>query len=351
MKMGVMALTRHGVELACKIGAGFGADVYCPAAFIENGAGNDTGIFTQPITGNFGQFTGKIFSEYQALVFIMACGIVVRSIAPYLKDKKLDPAVVAMDEKGEFVISLLSGHWGKANELAISLAAFTGGQAVLTTATDVNGIIAFDVFARQNNCIIENEPALKQISSTLVNGGSVSLYADGPIQGELPHYIQPGKQGEKGRYAVVLSNSTSIRPEFETVLYLRPGNLILGIGCKKGITKTAIAECLADFLARNQKSPLSLKTIASLDIKAREAGILDYSREQNIPYITIPADEIKKVEDRFSYSPFVKKVAGVGGVAEACAVLGGKNTRLVCPKMAYRGLTFALAEEEQVFTL
>lgn len=281
----------------------------------------------------------------------MACGIVVRSIAPYLKDKKSDPAVVVIDEQGRFVISLLSGHWGGANQLTTAIAAVTGGRPVITTATDINGIIAWDVFARRNDCVLENEPALKPISATLVNGGVVSLFTDCRVQSELPDYLQPGTAGAKGKYAVVLSNSTGINPEFEIILYLRPRNLILGIGCKKGVAKTTIAESVADFLALNQKSPLSLKKVVSLDLKAREAGILDYCRENNLPYLTLPATEIQKVEDRFSYSPFVKKTVGVGGVAEACAVLGGQNTGLISPKTVYQGLTLALAEEEQVLRL
>ena len=293
LKTAIISLTKKGIELAGKISDKLKSDVFGPVTLIDNEPLRN-GIAFYPITENFGQFVGKIFSEYQALIFIMACGIVVRSIAPYLKDKKQDPAVVVMDEKGQFAISLLSGHWGHANELAQQVAAITGGQPVLTTATDVNGIIAWDVFARKYDWVIEDGLVLKQVSSILVNGGSVNLFSDCRIEGQLPSYIQVGQEGKKGRYAVVLSNATNIKPEFETVLYLRPVNLILGIGCRKGISKKVIAESVADYLARNHKSMLSVKKLVSVDLKANESAILDYSREQNLPFITIAVKSNKE---------------------------------------------------------
>lgn len=350
MKTAVIALTKNGVELAAKISAAFGAAGYGPAALLDAGT-EDNRAAMRPIEGDFQAFVGKLFGEYRALIFIMACGIVVRSIVPYLKGKTVDPAVVVSDEKGKYVISLLSGHWGGANQLAREIAQFTKGQPVVTTATDVNGVLAFDAFARDSDCALENGSVLKEISSLLVNGGRVHLFTDCHIAGEYPPYLVPGQETDRGKYAVVLSNSTALQPQFEHVLYIRPRNLIVGIGCKKGTSQAAIAASLANFLEQHHKSPLSLKRLASIDLKADEAGIVDYCRENDLPYLTLPVERIQAVEDRFHYSPFVKQAVGVGGVAEACAVLGGENTRLAVPKTIYPGLTLALAEEEKVYQL
>ncbi len=332
MKAAVIAITKNGVELAEKIGRELDADIYVK---------ND----------DFRGLIGKIFFTYDTLIFIMACGIAVRSITPYIRDKQSDPAVVVVDELGRFAISLLSGHIGGANRLAARVAAITGGTPVITTATDINGVIAFDELATDNDCAIENIGVLKYISSELVNGGKVSLVSDCKIVGDMPHNIDTPGFGEHCRLAVALTNSIIVPITAEKILYLRPRNLIIGLGCKKDKSKQEIEEALVHFMRINNKSMLSIKCIASISIKANEQGILDYCSEKNIPFKTFSAEEIKTVEHQFSSSDFVKSVTGVGCVAEACAIMTGNQPKLVCPKTVYSGITLALAEEEKVVTL
>ena len=114
--------------------------------------------------GTLADWTGKNFPEADALIFVGACGIAVRAVAPWVKDKFQDPAVVAADEGGQFVISLLSGHAGGANRLTRELAAALGAVPVITTATDVNGRFAVDVFAAENGCAISSRDLAKQLS-------------------------------------------------------------------------------------------------------------------------------------------------------------------------------------------
>ena len=135
------------------------------------------------------------------------------------------------------------------------------------------------------------------------------------------------------------------------MLYLRPRNLIIGIGCKKGKTKQEIEEAVEAFFDKNGKSMLSVKCMASIALKAKEKGILDFCSERSIPFTTFSAEEIHCVEQQFQSSDFVKKVTGVGSVAEACAVLAGNSSRLICSKTVYNGITLALAEEERAFVL
>lgn len=358
MKTAIIALTRAGAELALKLAQSVGADVY-----VKNReyplSGNiffdryDRNGGKVSVPTGLGGLVARVFHTYDALVFVMACGIAVRSIAPFVQSKTKDPAVVVLDETGRFAISLLSGHIGGANRLAADIAAFTGGVPVITTATDIHGVVAFDVFAEENHCAIENIDALKHISSELVNGGSVGLYTDCTLGGVLPPNVQRVYPGHRMKAVVVLSNSTDMPVTAERVLYLRPRNLIVGIGCKRGKTRQEIEDAVTRFMDKNRKSPLSVLRLASLDLKAGEQGILEFCRERRLEFVTYPADRIKAVENRFAASEFVRGVTGVGAVAEACAVLAGERAKLVCPKTVYGGITLALAEEvnERGYTL
>jgi cobalt-precorrin 5A hydrolase len=351
MKTAIIALTKNGTEFAIKIGPALAADLYLQNGFGDQDVIHREGLSFHPIGADFKGKVQEIFRGYDAIIFIMACGIVVRSIAPYLKDKRSDPAVVVVDELGRFAVSLLSGHIGGANRLAERVAALTGGVPVITTATDLHGAVAFDELAAANGCVIENIHDLKYISSELVNGGKVGFFADCGTAGLLPSNIEPYLSGQACKYAVAVTNSLKTPVQAEKILYLRPGNLIVGLGCKKGKTKQEIGEAVLNFLERNHKSALSVKCIASIDLKANESGILEFCHERNIDFRTFTTDEIKLIEHQFASSEFVKKTTGVGSVAESCAMLAGNHGRLICPKTVYGGITLALAEEEQVFTL
>lgn len=351
MKTAVIALTKNGFELAGKIGRELDADIYVKNDYIDKVILNGELVMIHPFTADFRGMIEKIFFTYDALIFIMACGIAVRSIAPYIKDKQSDPAVVVVDELGRFAISLLSGHIGGANRLAVRVAAVMGGIPVITTATDINGVIAFDELATDNDCAVENIGDLKYISSELVDGGKVSFFSDCRIVGVLPHNIETPIPGQLYKLAVALTNSIKAPVKAERILYLRPRNLIIGIGCKKGKTRQEIEKAVIDFMENNSKSMLSVKCIASISLKANERGILDFCSERNIPFKTLSAEKIKTVEHQFQSSDFVKRITGVGSVSEASAVLAGNNPKLICPKTVYNGVTLALAEEEKVFTL
>ncbi|MHB1443805.1 MAG: cobalt-precorrin 5A hydrolase, partial [Candidatus Humimicrobiaceae bacterium] len=336
---------KNGAELALRLGLELNATVYIKEEFIKMQENELIAVY--PIEGGFSAFVGRIFSEYEAIVFVMASGIVVRAIAGCIKDKTSDPAIVVMDEKGQHVISLLSGHIGGANRLARIIAQKTGAVPVITTSTDVNSTIAFDEFAVKNNCAIENLSDLKYISSELVNGEKAGLYSDYELVGELTSNIV--RYDGTCSYAVVFSNRTDIDMKDGKTLYIRPRNLILGIGCKKGTAKEQIEAAVQDFMRKNNKSILSLKCAATIDLKKDEKGLLEFCREHSLNLIIIPRDKIASVENNFAYSAFVKKKAGVGSVAEPCALLAVKNAAAVCGKTVYKGITLALSEEEMSF--
>lgn len=387
MKTAVVSLTKKGAGLAFKIGIQLNADVYMKAEYLgsynecetEGGKYDEVRVFA--VEKDFTSFAGRLFGEYNSLVFVMACGIVVRAIAPYIRDKRVDPAVVVVDEAGKFAISLLSGHIGGANSLAAEVAEITGGAAVITTATDVNGMLAFDVFAKENDCAIENFGLLKNISAQLVNGGKIDIHTDYRLDGIIPDNIRVYNRGrDRGRSyetidsilcdvepspitrpadtdkvihspAVVISNSLDIEEPLKSSLILRPRNLILGIGCRKGVSKERIGKAVSEFLEYNRKSKLSVKCMATIGLKSNEPGILGFCSESGLPLNILPVDIIAENEGKFEASPFVKEKVGVSSVAEPCAVLSGKDARLICGKTKYDGITLALAEEEKVLKL
>jgi cobalt-precorrin 5A hydrolase len=346
MRLAVVALTKNGAVVAAKIVEKMTADLFTRWDFQGAQPAGDLA------NGRFSAFVGELFEKYEGIIFIMACGIVVRSIAPFLKNKKTDPAVLVIDEQGGHVISLLAGHYGGANQLARQIAALIGGEAVITTATDLQQVIAFDLFAKENECIIENESELKTISAALVNGETVALYTPYRLRGQLPRQIRQGTiPGDPGRLAVILDNGLGNEPAARQALFIRPKNLILGIGCKRGTAKTAIGNAVADFLQKNRRSFLSLKKLASIELKANETGILEYCRERDLIFQTLSVAQLAVIQSQLSSSDFVKQTVGVGNVAEACALLAGNHTRLICGKMVYPGITLALAEEEREFQL
>lgn len=359
MNTAVISLTRKGAELAFRLGYIYGCDVYMKEAFLENFKKEPAGekdaptVIALPADGSFTGFAGMLFESYDALIFIMACGIVVRAIAPYIRDKRSDPAVVVLDEKGKYAISLLSGHIGRANELAADISQKIGGMPVITTSTDVNGVTAFDVFARENGCVIENFELLKHVSSALVNGGKVFFHSDYGINGLLPENFLPYAPNAKpcSEFGVVISNKIGFEKHDGRTMYIRPQNLILGIGCRKGTTGDQINNAFMEFMELNKKSILSIKCVATIDLKKDEEGIQEFCSKYGFRLCIISRDRISSSAGSYTESEFVREKVGVPSVAEPCAVLGGEKARLICKKSVYKGITLALAEEERIFNI
>lgn len=226
MKTAYFWLTPQGEQLALRLQEAFGGTIEPKAAF-------DAAV-------------RRDFAACDLLVFIMASGIAVRKIAPLVQSKASDPAVLVLDQQGKYVISLLSGHLGGANAAARHFAAYLGGEAVITTATDVEGVPAFDLFAKQNDLVIENLHELKHISSALVAEEKITLLTDLPVEPDAfsenivpeTHPVQP--------CAVVISDQ--LRDcRAEHTLYLRPKSLVLGVGCKKNIAPEHLEQCFCGF--------------------------------------------------------------------------------------------------------
>lgn len=271
----------------------------------------------EKIDAPLSEWTGKIFCETRALIFVSACGIAIRSIAPYIKSKLQDPAVIVIDEAGNFVIPILSGHIGGANELAKKIASFLHAVPVITTATDINNLIAVDEWAVKNNCVIENPNAIKKISSEILEHHSVGV--------AVTNELQPAP--------------------FPVTLFLRPKNLILGAGCNRGISEKEFENAAKIFLESSGVSALSLKALASIDIKSNEPALINFAKNHNIPFVTFTASELQELKGNFTSSEKVLNVTGVDNICErACILAGSEGAVLLRSKWIYKkDITLALA--------
>lgn len=287
-------------------------------------------------------WTKRQFTSCDALIFIGACGIAVRSIAPYVQSKTSDPAVLVLDEKGKYCIPLLSGHIGRANDLANELGSFLGAEAVLTTATDLNNKWAVDVFAGKNQLTITDMDKAKNISARLLRGEQITLHCDGAVKGEYPDGVAKCEEGKEADIYVGFRQHT----DWKNSLNLVPKAVVLGIGCRKGIEEKRISEVVSNVLERYSVFPESICKIASIDLKKEEPGLVEYCRRKGISFLTYEAEELEHLEGSFTPSDFVRQTTGVDNVCERSALSASDGGRLIVKKQACRGVTAALAEKE-----
>lgn len=302
-----------------------------------------------------GAWTENAFRDRAVLVFVGATGIAVRAIAPFLRHKAEDPAVLAVDETGRYVIPLLSGHLGGANAMARKVAAITGGEAVITTATDLNGVFAVDLWAGRQNMKVRQPERIRTVSSKLLAGGEIRVNCRWVIHGEPPEHVafSPAQDHAAARR---FSDTdcpegdvlVSYRDTESSALQLVPNILTLGVGCRKGTGAEALEESLERFCKERRILPEAIRSAASIDLKRGEEGLLRFCRNHDWPVRFCTAEELRGVEGSFRSSEFVQSAVGVDNVCERAAVLASGGT-LVEAKYAGNGITFALAEGETEF--
>ena len=329
MTAAVIAFTRRGAELGKQLAEALEASLHVPARF----AGEVGAEAYDSLEG----WTERMWGEKDALIFVGACGIAVRAIAPHVRDKFTDPAVVSVDEGGRFVIPLLSGHVGGANELALRVAALTGGQAAISTATDVNGLFAVDVWARERDMVMTDRTLAKEVSAALLEGRPVGFASD------FGHPCPAGLTEGPAEIGVWVTWKTGNGP-FAHTLWLAPKGLVLGIGCRRGTPQTAIEEAVAAALTGYE--PAAVDQVATIDLKEHEPGLLAFCAAHHLPLSVYSAEELAAVEGEFTPSDFVKGITGVDNVCERAAVRAGGA--ILVPKQAKNGVTVAVAGRKMV---
>lgn len=291
--------------------------------------------------GNLKPLTAGLFGCVDALIFVGACGVAVRAIAPLVASKCSDPAVIVLDERGKYVISLLSGHVGGANALARDVAAMTGGAAVITTATDVNRRFSVDAWAAQKELWISDMGIAKRFAAEILRR-DLPLMSDFPITGALPSGIFAGEAGDIG----AAISCRSISPFAETLL-LVPRRLHLGIGCKRGATVQKLRAAVETVLMEAGLRREALQCAVSIDVKRDEAGLHALCEELGLPLHFYSAEELMGVPGDFQASGFVLQTVGADNVCERSAVRSaGSGAKLLVHKRCMDGVTVAIAQED-----
>lgn len=340
MKATAFSFTRKGAGLSTKIKEvleqqGYSVDCYALQEFSADST------LLKSIEPNLSTIVGKAFLDSSLLVFIGASGIAVRSIAPFIRDKQNDPAVICIDEQGRYIIPLLSGHIGGANRIAKNIALQIKAEPIITTATDINGLIAIDEWAKRNNVVISDMSIAKKVSAYLVDGQNVGFASDFEISGELPEQFLVNSNWDCD-VGINISLDESKKP-FKTTLNLIPRITFLGIGCKKGISSEAIEELVLEILEKNNISIKTLAGVASIDLKKEEKGLQEFSSKYGLTSTFYSADELNRLRGEFTSSDFVAEVTGVDNVCERAAILLSQDGKLRSLKEVKNGVSTALA--------
>jgi cobalt-precorrin 5A hydrolase len=288
------------------------------------------------------------FQEADALIFIGAAGIAVRAVAPLVRSKQSDPAVVVIDEGARWVISLLSGHLGGANALAQKIAALLGAQPVITTATDTGGVFAVDLWARRSGLVITSFQKAKRISACLLERATVPLQSDYPVSGPLPEGLsfsgpRCGAGAESGADIGILISARKSAADHPW-LRLVPRIIHLGIGCRKGISEAAIAEAVEAALVKADIDEAAVVSAGTIDIKKDEAALSLFCEKKGWPLAFYNSEALMRAQGTFSASAFVESVTGADNVCERAAVLASGGGKLAAGKFALGGVTVAVAE-------
>ena len=273
----------------------------------------------------------EAFKNREAVVFIGAMGIAVRSIAPYVADKLSDPPVIVIDEAGKHVIPVLSGHIGGANELAVRIADSINAEPVLTTATDVSGAFSVDLFAKENDLRIVNREGIAKVSSSALEGKAVTIcIKDYPPK----NYVD-----------VLVTDESALKDSASIVLC--PRKYAVGIGCRKGKPFDEIRNFAESVLTENGIIADEIGAIATVDVKKNEPGLLRLSQYWRVPLLAFDSAVLNKVQGEFASSERVLSAVGTDNVCErASAAAAGKGYKLIVRKTACNGITIAVSERK-----
>lgn len=337
-KIALVSFTKNGALIEKKIIEALKNEDYQLTAYGKKTFAEGMGLLC--LEESLGDWTASHFSK-DALVFIGATGIAVRAIAPYLKGKTVDPAVVVVDEKGTYVISLLSGHIGGANRFAMKIAEAIGAIPVITTATDINGKFSVDQWAKEQNLSISSMVLAKKIAAALLEEKKVGFFSEIPIKGKIPPELSQGERCGLG-IAVTTAAEKNI---FEETLYLVPRCFVLGIGCRKDTPFEKLEQFTEEVLKRENIRWSAIDRVATIDIKQEEKGLIALCEKHSLPFEVYNAETLSSVQGDFTPSKFVRSITGVDNVCERAAVKasGGK---LILKKEARDGMTIAIASKE-----
>lgn len=347
MEISIISFTECGIDLSIKIKKVLKGDWVMLFTKCSHRKQTEDNKEVLNVTEGCNEWAKKQMEQQRVLVFIGACGIAVRAIAPYVQNKLYDSPVLVMDENGGFVIPILSGHVGGANEIAMILADKLSCIPVITTATDIRKQFAVDVFAKKNNLSIINKGGIVKVSSKVLAKEEIKLSIEpefAEYEGTLPKCFVNVSYPPAEEVDILITSEKEIG---KALLTLEPQRYVIGMGCKKGKEYEAIERYILDTIEDLGISISEIGALVSVDVKKEEDCFLQWSKKYRIPFVTYSAEELEKLDGEFNESPFVKKQIGVGNVCERAALrYCDGNGNMVYEKHAKEGMTIAIAKRK-----
>ena len=329
MKKAAICFTESGKTVIEKINlAAEAAGIRKAEAYMARSGGETYEGFT-PVAEPLSEWARERFREHAALLFVGAAGIAVRAIAGAVRDKLDDSPVLVIDDLGQFVIPILSGHAGGANRIAATIAGLIGAVPVITTSTDIHGAFSADTFARERGLKIRNREGIKTVSAKAIEGKPVTL--------SIKNY--PPKEPVD----IIIADET----DREYSLLLSPREYVLGVGMKRDTDPEKAEVFFLEFLKRNGIEPADLYAVATIDLKENEPAIRSFCDRMRLPLFSYDAALLNQAQGTFTASAFVKQMTGTDNVCERAAVLcAGPGAELLAGKTAGDGITAALARRK-----
>ena len=375
MKLAIISFTENGIKLSQTVAKRLSRRKVTLYTKCSRYTAEDLKV--QRVKESLQVWTAQRMAEGDALLFIGACGVAVRAIAPNLTDKMHDVPVLVMDEEGQYVIPILSGHVGGANELARELADLIDARPVITTATDVQKKFAVDLFAKRNHLEIMNKDGIAKVSAKALAGEQLTIAIRAKniecyhpkfcevceedfteAENQLLREASMHKQDQEVcgvepplRLVPYVKNQqidivVSEMPDNKNALiWLRPKRYVVGMGCRKNKASEELLAFYQETLEQAMVEPGEVYALASIDKKKDEPGLLAISERMRIPFFTYTAEELNRVGECVHSSEFVKAQVGVDNVCERAAFAGcGVSGWLIYEKHAFDGMTIAIAE-------
>lgn len=347
----VVAVSRPGCELALRLQRGLpDVTLFLPELFTP-AASADVHRWSAPLR----ELIGRLFAEYRGLVLFGSVGMAVRLIAPLVRGKRTDPAVVVVDDGGQFTVSILSGHLGGANALAARVADVLHARSVITTASDALGTVAVDLLGQEFGWRIEHGENVTRVSAALVNGDVVGLCqetgerdwwpGDKALPPNLVCFSTLDALAASGCQAALIITDRTLggwEGTHPPIVIYRPRSLVVGIGCNRGTTAEELASTVSHTIVGHGLARASIRNLATLDLKRNEAGLGELAATLDIPVAYFSAEELDGVPVP-NPSATVRRWVETRGVCEPAALLSSGAQTLAVPKVTTPNVTVAVA--------
>jgi cobalt-precorrin 5A hydrolase len=370
MRTAILVLSNAGLTLARRLRAASPQDtvIFGPSCVVGHCRGvaeQTTPTFPADEPGVFGwvgplrKVFPLIWAEFDAIIAVMALGIVVRLVGPLAADKRRDPAVVVIDDAGRFAVSVLGGHGSGGNELARAVAATLDAVPVITTASETQGVPAVDRIGSESGWTIEWAENLTRVAAAAIRRERIAVWQDagapnwcGPTGGWPAHFFRIDDWGQLDPLdpagVLVISDRVvpqDLLPRDRTLVY-RPQTLVVGVGCKRATPRDRLDEWVDAVFTAHGLSTRSLTTIATVMLKLDEPGLVAFAIGRGVPLVAFPPEQLDGHPGIVTPSERVLAKLGIAAVAEPAALRAAGATRLIVPKQKGSGVTVAVARRE-----